>query len=688
MNQYTKFILKYKISVVFFFLASTIICAGLSTMVGVNYKFADYLPDDAKSTHALDVMNEEYDQSVTNLRVMIYDVSIAKALEYKDEITAVEGVKEIQWLDDSANINAPLESEDQDTIDTWYKDNNALYQITIDETNGEQVIGDIRKIIGDENCMDGTAVSDALAPVMTSLEVQQIVLFVIPLILVVLILTTTSWFEPILFMSAIGVAIMLNRGTNLMFGTISFVTNAAGSVLQLAVSMDYAIFLLHRFLENRHEGMEVQEAMVKAVKQSMGSVLSSGLTTVSGFAALILMRFKIGPDMGWVMAKAIVLSLVCVLCFLPALTLICYKLIDKTQHRSFIPKFDKFSRAVLKIRIPVLTIFILLIIPCILGQQKNDFFYGGSQVYSTEETHMGRDMIAIEEEYGESNTLVLMVPIGDMEKEAALNEDLKDLDGVISVISYVNSVGQTVPEGFVPSSTLSKLYSEHYSRFVVMVDSSEAKDGWYEKVNEVRETGEKYYGNTCLLAGDLASTEDLKTTIVQDTARVNLLAVGFVFLILLFNFKSISLPVILTLVIETSIWMNLTVPYFQNSTLHYIAYLIISSVQLGATIDYGILFTDRYLEHRKRMGRKMAAFETIKACTVSIFTSAVILTLAGVILGKISTNLVLSQLGILIGRGAMISFVLVIFVLPTLLMLFDKVIEKTTLHSDFYLERR
>lgn len=441
------------------------------------------------------MMYEEYDQEVPNLRVMLYDVSIAEALDYKKQIEQVDGVEEVTWLDDKISVSVPLEMMDQDTVDTWYKDGNALYQITIDETNGKKVIDEIRDIIGDDNCMDGTAVNDALAPVQTSNEIAKIMLFVLPLVFLIPILTTTSWFEPVLFLITIGVAIMLNWGTNLMFGTISFVTNAAGGILQLAVSMDYAIFILHRFVENRQAGEEVQDAMVDAVKQSVGSVLSSGLTTVSGFAALILMRFRIGPDMGWVMAKAIVLSLFSVLCFLPALTMISYKLIDKTQHRSFVPKFEKFSTAVLKVRVPVLTVFVLILIPCIWAQNNNSFYYGSSQVYSSEATQMGRDMNAI-------------------------------------------------------------------------------------------------------------------------------------------------------------------------------------------------LFTDRYLGKRKQSSRKQAAWETVKDCTISIFTSASILTIAGTILGIVSTNLVLSQLGTLVGRGATISFILVIFVLPTLLMLFDKCIEKTTWHASSYKEEK
>lgn len=688
MNRYTTFILKHRRWIISVFLILAVVCAGLSTMVGVNYSFTDYLPDDAPSTKALDIMNEEYNQSIPNMRVLIHDVSIPEALSYKEKLEAVEGVEEVTWLDDSVNIYEPLEIADEDTIDSWYKNQDALYSVTVssNETEKEKAVSQIREVIGDDNAMSGTAVTDVLSPKHTSKDIQKIMVFVLPIVFIILILTTTSWFEPVLFMITIGIAIMLNRGTNLMFGEISFVTNAAGSVLQLAVSMDYSIFLLHRFAENRQQGMDVQEAMINAVKQSMGSVLSSGLTTVTGFAALILMRFKIGPDMGWVMAKSILFSLICVLCFLPALAISTYKWIDQAQHKKFVPDLGHLAEGIMKIRIPLTLLAVLVAVPCLIAQGKNDFLYGASRVYSTQETQMGRDLIAIEEEYGASNPIVIMVPKGDISKEEALNTKLKEDENVTSVISYVNTVGSSIPDGFVPSESLSQLYSEHYSRFIVTLDTEEGEDGWTKKLDGVRSICEKYYGEEALLAGDLVSTEDLKDTITQDNERVNILAIAFVFVILLFNFKSITIPILLSLVIELSIWMNLSVPYLTSTSLHYIGYLIISSVQLGATIDYAILLTSRYLEERKTKKKRQAARDSIYHCILSLFTSAIILSIAGAALGKISTNLVLSQLGILVGRGAVISFLLVVIVLPALLMIFDKVIEKTTIRTHFYQE--
>lgn len=679
MKKYTDFIMKHGKWIITIFLVLALVCSVLSTFVNVNYDFADYLPDDSKSTKAIEVMNEEYGQSIANLRVLVKDVSIANALDYKEKIASLDGVDEIQWLDDAINIYEPLEAISKDTIDAWYKDNNALFNITVDANNQLETVNDIRHIIGDDNYMSGAAVTNAIAPINTSNEIKMIIVIVIPIVLIILLLTTTSWYEPILFLFTIGIAILLNGGTNLMFGTISFVTNAAGSVLQLAVSMDYSIFLLHRFADNRKEGMDIETAMKLSVQQSMGAILSSGLTTVTGFAALILMRFKIGPDMGWVMAKAIVLSLITVLCLLPVLTVATYKWIDKTKHKSVIPTFNKFSKLVYKLKVPMVGIFLVLLIPCFLASRSNAFLYGGSKVYNTEATQIGRDAIAIEEIYGTTNQVAVLVKKGDYEKEIALNESYKDVNGVTSVISYVNTVGESVPEEFLPNSLISNLYSENYSRFILSLNTAEGMDNWYTVIDHIRNVTAEYYGEDFHLAGDLVSTEDLKSTITADDIKVNFLAIVFVFIILLITFKSITIPVILTLVIEASIWINLSVPYFSGSSLYYIGYLIISSVQLGATIDYAILLTERYKEKRMEFKKKEAIIETIKSCTISIFTSASILTCAGTALGMISTNGVLSQLGILLGRGAALSFLLVLFVLPILLVMLDKVIGKTTL---------
>lgn len=678
MERLVNGILKYKKSILVFFILATVISLFTSSMVNINYNIMDYLPEEAPSTKALDVMNEEYDKGAANVRVVLKDVSIVDALKYKEKIKKVDGVDDIQWLDDVVNIKEPLELQNQDTIESWYKNNEALFSITVNEDKEESAIDEIGEIIGENGMISGSAVNIVFAQETTEKELIKMMVILIPIILIILFLTTSSWFEPVLFLSTIGIAIIINSGTNLILGEISFVTKAAGSILQLAVSMDYSIFLLHRFSEFRNEGLAVKEAMKEAILKSVSSILSSGLTTVVGFAALIVMKFKIGPDMGFVMLKAICLSLISVLVLLPVLALYCYKLIDKTQHKSFMPKFNKFAKVSYKFRHISIILFLLLLIPCFLAQQNNSFSYGASEIYSDESTKIGHDTAAINKEFGKTNPLVLMVPKGDLVSERALCDELENIDKITSITSYAEAVGITIPTEYVPDDTLSQLISDNYSRFIIVANVKVEGDETFALIDEIRNLAYKYYDDSYYFLGESVNTLDLKETIEDDNKKVNAISIIAIMIILLLTFKSLSLPIILVLVIEFSIWSNLTFNYFIGNDVFYIAYLIISSIQLGATIDYAILFTNRYIENRETMNKKEATQATISTTTVSILTSASILATAGIILGEISTNSIIAQLGILVGRGAILSLILVLFVLPALLMLLDKLIAKTT----------
>lgn len=678
MERLVSGILKYKKSILVFFILATVISLFTSSMVNINYNIMDYLPEEAPSTKALDVMNEEYDKGAANVRVVLKDVSIVDALKYKEKIKKVDGVDDIQWLDDVVNIKEPLELQNQDTIESWYKNNEALFSITVNEDKEESAIDEIGEIIGENGMISGSAVNIVFAQETTEKELIKMMVILIPIILIILFLTTSSWFEPVLFLSTIGIAIIINSGTNLILGEISFVTKAAGSILQLAVSMDYSIFLLHRFSEFRNEGLAVKEAMKEAILKSVSSILSSGLTTVVGFAALIVMKFKIGPDMGFVMLKAICLSLISVLVLLPVLALYCYKLIDKTQHKSFMPKFNKFAKVSYKFRHISIILFLLLLIPCFLAQQNNSFSYGASEIYSDESTKIGHDTAAINKEFGKTNPLVLMVPKGDLVSERALCDELENIDKITSITSYAETVGITIPTEYVPDDTLSQLISDNYSRFIIVANVKVEGDETFALIDEIRNLAYKYYDDSYYFLGESVNTLDLKETIEDDNKKVNAISIIAIMIILLLTFKSLSLPIILVLVIEFSIWSNLTFNYFIGNDVFYIAYLIISSIQLGATIDYAILFTNRYIENRETMNKKEATQATISTTTVSILTSASILATAGIILGEISTNSIITQLGILVGRGAILSLILVLFVLPALLMLLDKLIAKTT----------
>ena len=683
MNKIAQKILQHKKGIVALFAVLAVLCALLSRKVKVDYNMMHYLPKDAPSTIALDVMEEEYSAKTANCRIMIEDAAIPEALALKKQLQQVPGVSEVMWLDDYANVYAPLETLDGDTVESWYKEGNVLFTCYVDEDDLYSHLMDIRAVVGEDAAMSGEAVNTGMATESTTRELKMVMAIALPLVFLILLLTTTSWFEPVLFMATIGVAIVLNMGTNLAFGTISFVTNAAGSVLQLAVSMDYSIFLLHSFSRFRASGMDVQDAMSHAVKDSFSSVTSSALTTVIGFAALILMRFRIGPDMGVVMAKAIVFSLLCVLVFLPCLAVLCYKLIDKTQHRSFIPTFRGFSYFVMKVKVPVLILFILLAVPSFVAKDRIDFAYGSSEIYGDASTQIGADAIRINEEFGRSNQIVCMVPRGDTAREKALSDAFKTIPEVTEVLSYTDTVGSSIPEEYVPKTQRELLISEHYTRMVISTSVGVDGEIPFAVATQLRETAQEYYPDAYLIAGEAVNTLDMRDTVTEDDIVVNGIAVGAIFLILLITFKSLSLPAILVFVIESAIWMNLAVPYLTGERLNYIAYLIINTVQLGATVDYAILFTNKYLENRRENSRWHAARITVRETVVSILTSGSILCIAGSMLGALSTNGVISQLGYLVGRGAVLSCCMVLFVLPTCLCLFDGLVQKTSLGLRF-----
>lgn len=670
-----------KIIVCFFLMAA--IGAALSGMVGVNYDMTDYLPEDTASTVSLDVMEQEFEGGIPNARVMVEDVTVAEALDYKEKILACEGVIDVMWLDDAADILQPIETMDQDTVENYYKDNAALFTVTIEDGKQVEAVDAIRAIIGDENALTGDAVSTAVATTGTVSEITKITVFAILFVFVMLIVTTTSWVEPILVMIGLGVAVLINSGSNLIFGEISFVTNAAGTILQVAVSLDYSVFLIHRFEECKKEIPDSKKAMVEALCKSTSSILSSGLTTVIGFLALLFMQFGIGPDLGRALAKGVAISLITVFVFMPVLILAMQKWLQKSQHRSFLPSFKGFGRVIYRVMIPLVCVFVVLIVPCYLASNANDFYYGSSQIYGAE-TQLGQDTAAVEDLYGKSDTYVAMVPRGDLAVEQELSTALHEIPQVKSILSYVDTVDAEIPMEYLDGDTLSQLVSENYSRFVITVDADYEGEETFELVENIRDTVNTYYPGSYYLAGSGVSTYDLMDTIIADTVKVNLIAIGAVFLVLLLTMKSLTLPVILVLAIETAVWINLSIPYFQDNTVFYISYLIISSIQLGATVDYAILFTERYTEFREYMPKKKVVIETVAAVTPSVITSGVVLTVVGFLLGNISSHGILAQLGRFLGIGSLLSLSIVLFVLPGLLYLLDGLVQRTTLHLHFY----
>ena len=654
-----------------------IICAACKPLVSVDYDMNDYLPEDSASTVALNLMDEEFDGGVPNARIMVENVTIPEALEYKERISNVDGVTDVTWLDDAVSVYEPLDMMDLDTVDTYYKDNNALYSVTIDKDKRVSAVDDIRNIIGDDNAMTGSAVSTAVATTSTVSQISKISVIAVLFVIIVLLVTTDSWFEPVVVMIGLGVAIIINEGSNIIFGEISFVTNAAGTVLQLAVSMDYSVFLIHRFTECRKETDDPKEAMINALVMSTSSILSSGLTTVIGFLALCLMQFQIGPDLGCALAKGIAISLVTVFSFMPCLILSTFKLLDKLEHRPLVPSLDGFGRVVKKIMLPMFIIFIMTIVPSYLASNANSFYYGASKIFN-EKTKTGADTERIEDIFGKSDTYVLMVPNDDKATQKELSDALHDVKQVKSILSYVDTVGMEIPESYLDEEIYSKLCSDNYTRMVITVDAAYEGEETFNLVKNIRNIAQQYYPKNWYLAGEGVSTYDLMDTITADMVKVNLVAIAAVFVVLLLSLRSFVLPILLVIGIEAAIWINLSIPYFADQTIFYIAYLIISSIQLGATVDYAILLTERYREMRQTYDKKEAINKTLSAVTISILTSGSVLTVVGFLLGAISTHGVLSQLGYFLGRGTLCSLVIVFFVLPGMLYIFDRTFIKSS----------
>ena len=654
---------------------AAVLCALLSLLVSVNYDINDYLPPDAPSTTAIHVMEDAFSGGIPNVRAMARDVTVPEALALKRQIARVDGVTSVTWLDDVAEITVPLEMQDPATVEAYYKDGAALFTITVADDQRAQAVAAIDALLGDAGALTGSAVSTAAATNSTVVEVAQIAAVAVLYVFFILGLTTASWAEPVLIMLGMGAAILINNGTNLIFGEISFVTSAAGSILQLAVSLDYSVFLIHRFAEVRaaRPGADPGDCMVEALTKSASSILSSGLTTVIGFAALVLMQFQIGPDLGLALAKGVAFSLLTVFTFVPALVVTALPWMDKTHHKPLLPSFTGFGRLVSRIMLPMVAVLAVIMVPSYLASNANAYYYGAGHMFAAD-TEVGRDTEAIEAVFGQSDTYVLLVPAGDTATQSELSAALHALPQVTGIISYVDTAGSEIPPGFLDDATLAQLVSGDTTRMVLSVAADYEGDAAFALVEQVRAIAQQYYPDSWYLAGQGVSTYDLMDTITGDMAMVNFVAIAAVFLVLLVLERSLILPIVLVLCIETAIWFNLALPYFTGTVVFYIAYLIISSVQLGATVDYAILFSDRYREYRETLDKKPAIVATVATVTTSVLTTGSGLAVVGFLMGAISSNQLLAQLGNFLGVGSLASLTIVLLALPGILYLIDPLI--------------
>ena len=687
MRKIAHFVVEKSRAVLIVFAVLVLLCALLSTRVSVNYKLSDYLPAKAPSVKAIDVMKKEFREPIPNLRIALPRASIPEVLTLEEKLRKDPEVELVLWLDTYVSVEMPLEIIEPRLLESYYKaeedgkGGTALISLAVNSKNENESLDRIKKIVGKEAHYDGEIVDSAFQQTATNSEIGLVITFVVPICLLILILATRSWLDPLLMIVTIGVAIVLNNGTNLIFRQVSFITQAVSAILQLAVSMDYTIFFLDAWIANKNAGFKGDEALEMAIVSSSQAVVASALTTVFGFLVLAFMRFRLGADLGFVLAKGIAFSLIAVIFFLPCLIKETEKWIVRFQHPPILPNFHKVSAFVLARRKYLL--YLLILIPIVfIAQGKNDFTYGNGKF--PKKSQIYQDQAFINDRFKPNRALVILAPQGQWGKEKTMVRTLADLPRVESILSYTEAISEAVPFQVVPPKARSSFLSEKYSRIIMNTTSPEEGPEAFDLVRKTRDIARKYYGDDALVLGQTVTLLDMKETVNQDNRIVNLLAILSIALIIAFTFKSVILPVILVLTIEFSIWINMSIPFFTRTNLSYIGYLIISSIQLGATVDYAILYTSNYLRLRRVKGLDETIYESGILTYSSIMTPAVILTCAGFMLNRISSLEVVKELGTCLARGAALSLLLVIFLLPALIYQFDPYIEAFTQDAFFF----
>ena len=663
-----------------FFIAMTILCAVCYPFVGVNYDLSKYLPDFAPTKQALDVMEQEFGYPGM-ARIMVKDVTLPEARTIRQRISRVDGVDLVVGPDLAANVYSTDAFIKNSLTDRFYKDGNAVYQIIFEDGDSDasthKAINEIYGIVGkDRGCFAGSAVSSKERQESITREIAMAIGMAVVIIWLILTLTTTSWFEPFLFILVMAVAIVLNMGSNIMFGRISFFTFSTAAILQLAVSMDYSIFLLHTYTAIKQSGVDSRPAMEAAIEKSCSSILASGATTIVGFLVIALMKFTIGRDVGFVLTRGIVCSLVTVLFLMPTLILRFDKKIEKTAHRSFLPPLDGLGKLMYRIRIPVLAAAAFCAVPCYFGQSMNYFYYGDDALGSGPGTRVYEDSRAIEDVFGKSNVIIAMVPNGNVIKERRLTEELEDQEFIDYALSMAGTLPQGIPESFLPETVTKQLRTGSYARILISMENREESSYSFQCSEKLTEIVKKYYPEDSYVIGMTPTTMDIRDILTDDYNRVSIISLAGVALVVMLTFHSVMVPVLVIIPIEVAIYLNMTIPYIIGDSMVYIGYIIVSCLQLGATIDYSILMTNNYMEFRETMGSRDAAVTAIAKSAISILTSGGILTVVGYLLYFTSSIQAISQVGRLVGRGALLSMILVLSLLPALLAAFDKPIRR------------
>lgn len=678
--------LEHRKAVIALFVVATIASALCIPHVKVNSDFSSYLPEDTASTVSMNKMKEVYGSGIANVRVLAEGLSIADAAAYADELTAIDGVVSVSWLGDYADVSEPLEVQDAATIGKWHDGQGYLFQLALTQPYDMAQIDAMRAAAEAHEgvtrvAIDGNAAAQASTMAVVNTDMAKIMITAVLVVLLIILVATTSFLHPLVLLGTIGVAVVMNMGTNIVQGEISTVTQLVAAVLQLAVSMDYAIVLLNNVQLCNAELDDPFEAMVLAMTRSFSVVLSSAAVTFFGFLSLVFMKFLIGQDMGIALSKGIVASFLCIMLFMPCLLYSLRRLIEKTSHRLLLPPFGKFASACRKAAMPAAVVVCLVAVPAFLAQQRGEFSYGAASTIA-EGSQYDQDNKHINDAFGESQAWAIMVPYGHWAEEDALVDELRALPTTNTVVSWSTMASSALPYQMAGESVSSQLIAGGYSRIVLTSNVAEEGGETFALVEKVRDLCASHYGDGYYLCGSSVSCYDIMEVASSDSTRSKLISAITIGLVLLVMFRSLSIPLVLLLTIELAIWMNLSIPYLLGQVNSYTGYLVIDAVQLGSAVDYSIIFAHQYLQQRRRSAPGIAARDALAAAAVPILTSSTILIFATLGIYLVASVPIIQQLGMLVFRGTIISVIMIFLFMPSLFVAGDWLIRHTTLHME------
>ena len=682
MVKFGKWVVKYRIPILIISILLLIpsLIGIMSTRI--NYDMLTYLPEDMDTVIGQNILMEDFGKGGFSL-VIVEGMEPKDVSSLKEKFENVEHVDSVVWYDSLADLSVPMEILPEKYYDAFNKGDATMMAVFFDTATSAdetmQAVKDMREIAG-KNCFI-SGMSALVTDLKDLCENEEPIYVAIAVVLACLIMMIfmDSWIIPLIFLASIGIAIVVNLGTNFMLGEISYITKALSAVLQLAVTMDYSIFLWHSYSEQklRFEG-DKKRAMAHAVSATITSVTGSSITTIAGFLALCFMSFTLGRDLGTVMAKGVVLGVIGCVTTLPAMILVFDKVIEKTKHKPLLPKFKKLPEFITKRAWIFILIFIIALVPAYYGYNKTDVYYNLADSLPEDMDFMIANS-KLQDDFDMATAHMVLVNSDMSAKDAeAMLAEIEHTDGVKAALGMNSLLGSSIPEEIIPDSIRSILKGDRYQLMLVSSEYSVASDEANEQIAEINNIIKKY-DEDGMLIGEGPCTKDLIEVTDRDFKIVNIISIAAIFIIIAVVMKSISLPFILVAVIEFAIFINLGIPYYTNVTLPFVAPICISTIQLGATVDYAILMTTRYKRERFNGAGKKDSIKTAVATSIpSIIVSALGFFAATFGVGLYSDVDIIGAICNLMARGAIISMLSVIFILPALLMIFDRIICCTT----------